>query len=280
MKPGIKIKDPGLNKSLKKLLDKNTKDKLHPSEIALLLNELKLKEALDVFNTFTPERQTLVFPYLGAYLQQQLISKISDRQKDHLLNHLGSADRHTLLMSLKGLQRSELLERLDKPKRSVAEKMLGYAPRSVGHLLNTEFVTLKKDMTVAEAIAFLKKHQPDTDAADVLYIVDDQGKLLDDMPIRRLVLNDPDKHIAEIMDHHFVCLEVNEPLNEATGKFEQYDRSVLPVTAPDKLLLGIVTINDIIDAARHRGTQEMQRFGGVKSLEYPYVKTSLFSLIR
>ncbi len=280
MKSLKEIKDLILKGDLKKLFSKESKEKFHPSEIAALLNSVSLNEAWGIYNSFVEERQVTVFPFLGTYLQRQLIRKSSDEQKRYILNHVSSNDRYSFLISLKGLERSALLSCLNEENLKVTEKMLGYSPQSVGRLLNTRFVTLRKEMTIAQAMEFLKENQPDTDAADVIYVADEKGHLIDDMPIRRLVLNDQQKTIADIMDHTYVCLHVNEPISEAIAKFEQYDRNVLPVITEANLLLGVVTIDDILDATQQRDTREMQRFGGMESLEYPYVKTSVFSLIR
>ncbi|MDP9047101.1 MAG: CBS domain-containing protein, partial [Bacteroidota bacterium] len=280
MKTLKEIKELILKGDIKTLFRKDAKDKFHPSEIAALLNSVSLNEAWGIFDSFIGERQATVFPFLGAFLQSQLIKKATDEQKRYILNHLRSNDRHSFLMSLKGIQRSALLNFLDEENRKVTEKMLGYSPQSVGRLLNSKFVTLRKEMTIEAAMDHLRENQPDTDTADVIYVVDNKGKLIDDMPIRRLVLNGRQKTIAEIMDHAYICLQVTEPMGDAIAKFEQYDRSVLPVISDTKLLLGVVTIDDILDATQQRDTREMQRFGGVESLEYPYVKTSVFSLIK
>ena len=280
MKSLTDIKDLVLKGDLKKLFSKDSKEKFHPSEIATLLNSVSLSEARGIFDSFVEERQVNVFPFLGPYLQNQLIKNAPVQQKSYILNHLNSVDRYAFLMSLKGIQRSALLVHLDEHNRKATEIMLGYSPQSVGKLLNTKFVTLRKEMTIAQAIDYLQKNQPDSDSANVLYVVDEKGELIDDIPVRRLVLNDSKKRIEDIMDHQFICLQVNDPIGEAIGKFEQYDRNVLPVVTDENQLLGIVTIDDIIDAAQQRDTREMQKFGGVESLEYPYVKTPLFSLIR
>ncbi|MGZ3776749.1 MAG: magnesium transporter [Mucilaginibacter sp.] len=280
MKSLKQIKELILKGDIKTLFSKESKEKFHPSEIAVLLNTVSLNEAWGIFDSFIGERQVTVFPFLGAYLQSQLIKKASDEQKRYILNHLSSDDRYAFLTSLKGVQRSSLLNFLHEENRKITEKMLGYSPLSVGRLLNTHFVTLRKEMTIEQAMDYLKENQPDSDTADVIYVVDNKGHLIDDMPIRRLVLNDRQKTIADIMDHAYVCLDVNEPMGEAIAKFEQYDRSVLPVISDVNLLLGVVTIDDILDATQQRDTREMQRFGGMESLEYPYVKTSVFSLIQ
>jgi magnesium transporter len=280
MKSLADIRQLILKGDIKGLFSKDSKEKFYPSEIAALLNSVSLSEAWGIFESFVPDRQVNVFPFLGTYLQHQLIKKASDQHKVYILNHLNSDDLYAFLMSLKGVRRSACLVYLNEENRVAAEKMMGYSPQSVAKLLNTQFVTLRKEMTIAQAIEHLQKNQPDADSANVLYVVDEKGQLIDDIPVRRLVLNDAKKHIEDIMDHRFICLKVNDHISEAIAKFEQYDRNVLPVVTEGDQLLGIVTIDDIVDAAQQRDTREMQKFGGLESLEYPYVKTPLFSLIR
>jgi len=280
MKTIAELKKLILKGNISGLFSKDSKEKFYPSEIASLLNSVSLSEAWGTFNSFPEQKQLLVFPFLGTYLQKQFIKKASDEQKTSILNNLSSKERYSFLTSLKGVRRSSLLNYLNEPNRQATEKMLGYPPQSVARLVNTEFVTLRKDMTIAQASEFLRKSQPDTDSANVVYVVNEKGELIDDIPIRRLVLNEPHKRIEEIMDLQFITIDINDTTGDAISKFEQYDRVVLPVTNKENLLLGIITVDDIIDIAEQKSTKEMQQFGGVESLEYPYVKTPLFSLIR
>ena len=135
-------------------------------------------------------------------------------------------------------------------------------------------------MTIEKANEYLRNNQADSETANVIYVVDKEGKLIDDIPVRRLVLNAPDKHISEIMDGYCVRLDIDDSAEEAITKFREYDRTVLPVTNSDNLLLGVVTIDDVMDVQEQRDTKEMQKFGGVESLEYPYVQTPFLSLIK
>jgi magnesium transporter len=110
--------------------------------------------------------------------------------------------------------------------------------------------------------------------------VDNEGKLVDDMPIRRLVLNEPGKKVEDIMDGFYVKLNIGDSKETAVDIFKQYDRAALPVTNDNNVLLGVITVDDVIDVEEEKNTKEMQRFGGLESLDYPYVKTPFFSLIR
>jgi magnesium transporter len=135
-------------------------------------------------------------------------------------------------------------------------------------------------MTVGEAMVHLRKHQKDTEAVNVIYVVDQEGKLMDDMPIRRLILNEPSVKIHEIMDGTYVKLSIDDVKQTAVEKFKEYDRTVLPVTDQNNVLLGVITVDDVLDVEEEQNTEYMQRFGGLESLDYPYVKTPFLELIR
>jgi len=256
------------------------KEQIHPSEVAQMLNGLPLKSAVDTFLALPDPSQLLLFNFLGSYLQQGMIGAMPPDKAAQLLNGLNSTDRYTFYSSLNGVQRSSFLKLLDEKNRKATQDMLGYPKQSVARLVNTSFCTLTQEMTIAQATEHLRLHHEDSGAADVIYVTDNDGKLIDDIPIRRLVLNEASKTIHDIMDWSYVKLDIEDTTDEAISRFKQYDRTVLPVTNAENVLLGIVTIDDLIDVAEQRNTKEMQRFGGVESLEYPYVKTPIFSLIR
>jgi magnesium transporter len=158
--------------------------------------------------------------------------------------------------------------------------MLGYPKKCVARLMNTDFATISPNITVAEASEHLRENHKDTEAANVIYVVDEEGRLIDDIPVRRLVLNAPSKKVEEIFDGSFVSLKITDSKDDAVAKFKEYDRTVLPVVNEDNLLMGVITVDDVIDVAEQKATEEMQQFGGVESLDYPYVHTSFFSLIK
>ena len=274
------LKDKLLPKQILSLFTAKEKERFHPSEVANILNGLPVKSAIQTILVLPDHSQLLIFGFLGSFLQKSVIDALPREKAVFLLNQLNSTDRYGFYSSLNGMQRSSLLELLDAKNRKATEDMLGYPKQSVARLVNTSFCTLSQDMTIAKAIEHLRLHHEDSEAADVIYVTDQEGKLLDDMPIRRLVLNEASKHISDIMDWEYIKLNIEDSIEAASTSFKQYDRTVMPVTNSDNVLLGVVTIDDILDATQQRDTREMQRFGGVESLEYPYVKTPVFSLIR
>jgi magnesium transporter len=274
------IKDKIVHGDFKSLIYPGTTTDIHPSDVAKIMDTLPVDIAFNSFAAFPEKKKPLLFAYVGHFLQRKIINRLNKEQASYVLNHLDSTDRYAFFISLGTLERSKFIEYLDDKNKKATQDTLGYPRQSVARLVNTDFATIKEDMTIAEANKHLCDNHRDSDTANVIYVVDDKGKLIDDIPVRRLVLNETTKKISDIMDGVVIKLNIEDSTDEAIAKFKEYDRTVLPVTNDDNLLLGVVTIDDVIDVAEQRNTREMQRFGGVESLEYPYVKTPIFSLIK
>ena len=253
---------------------------LHPAELAKVLANLPKDATLKAFEQLSLPMQISVFAYLDVQRQRFLLKSVPEQTGRAILNGLSSDDRMIFLSSSKGVELSHFIELLDEKNKKAAHNLLDYPDNSVARLINTDFATINKGMTVGEAIEHLRKFHHDTEAANVIYVMDDEGKLIDDIPVRRFVLNDPQKKIEDIMDGYYEALNIADKTETAIDKFKEYDRIVLPVTNDDNVLLGVITIDDVIDVAERKDTEDIQKFGGMESLDYPYVKTPVFTLIQ
>jgi magnesium transporter len=262
------------------ILYSSSESNIHPSEVARIINQLPVESALQAFETFPQKKQVIVYPYLDNFLQKRLMKHLPHERASHILNKLSSDDRLAVINAFRGVDRSNVLELLNEKNRKHIHDMLGFARESVARLVNTEFATITEEMTVAQACEHLRKYHVDSETANVIYVVDSVGKLMDDIPVRRLVLSDPKVLIKDIMDGHCVQLDIDDDREEAVMKFREYDRTVLPVTNDENLLLGVVTVDDVMDVQEEQDTRQMQKFGGVETLDYPYVKTPFLSLIK
>ena len=258
----------------------NGNKNVHPSEVAKMLTAVPIATALQGFQSLPNHTETKVFPYLDILLQRKIIATLAKPKAIAILNELSSDDRIAFYSSLKGIERSTCLELLHEKNRDAVHDILGYPENSVARLINTDFATIDIEITIAQANEHLRKFHKDTEAANVIYVVDKTGKLVDDIPVRRFVLNDPQKKVSDILDGYCVSLKMSDTKEDAVAKFKEYDRIVLPVTNADNVLLGVLTVDDVLDAAEQRDTKEIQNFGGVEGLDYPYVKTGFFALIK
>ncbi len=258
----------------------NGRKKAPPRLIAKMLGSVPSDDAFEAYCSLPLTSKTEVFPYLENRLQKKIARKLVNTKFSAVLNELSSDDLFAFYSSLKGVERSKYIVLLNEKKKDAVHDILGYPENSVARLINTEFATIDTEITIAEASEHLRKNHKDTETANVIYVVDQNGKLIDDIPVRRFVLNDPSKKVADILDGFCVSLKMTDSKEDAVAKFKEYDRVVLPVINTDQVLLGVLTVDDLLDAAEERDTKEIQNFGGVEGLDDPYVKTDFFSLIK
>ncbi|MBC7712966.1 MAG: magnesium transporter [Rhizobacter sp.] len=258
----------------------HTKKNVHPNDVAKVLESVPKTNAAQAFCSLPHHTQIKVLPYLDLILQKEIVHTLEKQKAGIILNEMTSDDRVALLSTFSGVDRSTFVAMLNPENKDEVHDIFGYPENSVARLLNTDFATISPDVTIAEAMVHLRKNHKDSEAANVIYVVSEDEKLLDDIPVRRFVLNDPEKKVSEILDGHFISLKMSDTKDIAIAKFKEYDRTVLPVTNEERVLLGVLTIDDVLDIAEQKDTKEIQNFGGVEGLDFPYVKTGFFSLIK
>ena len=259
---------------------RHSKDEDYPAEVAKLLGSLPKEHAINTFLALPEPVQIKIFSYLDHVIQREVVEEMPRPRISNILNNLESNDRIAFFDTLDGIEVTEYLNLLNDKNRLATYDLLGYPEQSVARLINTNFTTVRKEWTIGQAVEHLRRFYTDTPAANVIFVVDNSGKLVDDIPIRRLVLNEQSKTIEDIMDGFYVKLDIQDSIEDAIQKFKEYDRVALPVTNSNNVVMGVVTIDDVIDEAEEKDTKEMQQFGGLESLDLPYVKTGFFTLIQ
>ncbi|WP_406843354.1 magnesium transporter [Flavobacterium soyae] len=262
------------------LLNRNNTHYVHPSAAAKIFESIPFEAALKAYQTLPGKNQVTVFSYLDPLLQKKIIRNYSPKKSEFILNELNPDDRMMFFSSLKSLEQTYFLNLLDEKNKENIQTLLGYPKDSVARIMNTNAAAISQEITIEDAILHLKNNYKDDEAANVIFVVESDNKLIDDIPIRKLVFNDTNKKITEILDGFCPSLSITETKRSAVAKFKEYDRDVLPVVNSENILLGVVTIDDILDVAEQDHTKEIQKIGGLEELDYPYVKTSFFSLLK
>ena len=253
---------------------------MHPAEVAKLISSLPSDVSVKTYVSLADKFQVQIFSYLSHDFQKQIIDGISKEKASNILAELPSDDRFEFFSSMKGVELSSHLELLSEKTRHETFDFLGYPKDSIAREINTNFADVKMGMSIAEANEYLRNNHSDTEAANYIYVTDDNGKLIDDIPVRRLVLNNPSKKIDSILDNFYVSLNINDNKETAIHKFKEYDRTVLPVVNNDNVLIGVITVDDMLDVIEQQDTEDIQKFGGLEALDYPYVNTSFLTLIK
>jgi magnesium transporter len=197
-----------------------------------------------------------------------------------LLNNMAPDDRTMFLEELPATATRQLLSLLTPEERSVALTLLGYPENSVGRLMTPHYVAVREQWTVQEVLDYVRAHGQDSETLNTIYVVDEQGLLIDDVRIRELLLAPVDKRVADLMDRRFVTLTAPDDQQTAVAVFRQYDRTALPVTDTAGMLIGIVTVDDVLDVVEAAATRDIQRVGGSEALEEPYMDIAFGRMIQ
>lgn len=257
-----------------------TLDRWLPADVAILLADLSDEEDLAALKLLHGPQRVRIFEYLDQATQQRILRGLPDVDVGSLLSDMADDDRTRLLESMSDEERERCLDRLTAEQRVLAEKQLSYPPDSVGRLMTPHFVCVRPHWTIQHVLDHIRQHGQDSETLNVVYVVDDHHHLIDDLRIRLLLLADPRKQLSDLMNSQFVALHAEDEKRSAVDVFRRYDRTALPVIDADGKLLGIVTIDDVLDIAEAAATQDMQRLGGLEALDTAYAATPLLTLVR
>jgi magnesium transporter len=174
----------------------------------------------------------------------------------------------------------QLLSLLTPAERAVALTLLGYPENSIGRLMTPNYVRVFEHWTIPEVLDHIRRHGQDSETLNVIYVVDERGLLIDDIRIRELLLTSPGNRVADLMDRRVVALKATDDQQTAVAAFRRYDRTALPVTDTAGMLIGIVTVDDVLDVAEATATKEIHRIGGSEALDEPYTQIAFWRMIQ
>ena len=267
------IKELLKEKKLKEL--KEVISEFHPSDIADIIENLDEREGAILFRLLTKEQAAEVFSEFEPGKQEDILKQLSDNQIKQLILDLEPDDRIALLEELPGKITRNLLNLLPPEQRKQSIEILAYPENSVGRLITPEYVAVKPQWKVKQALQHIKKYGKDAETIDIVYVVDDNWKLLDDIPIRKFILSEPDEKVKTLMDEKVISISAFEDQEEAVKLVKQYNLIALPVTDSDGTLIGIVTVDDLIDVMEEEETEDFRKIGGVEPTEHLSVITNV-----
>src|SRR5205807_8826073 len=221
-----------------------------------------------------------VFEYIGIEEQQKLLRAMAHEQVVAILNEMSPDDRTALLEEMPSAAARQLIRLLTPEERRVAQALLGYPEDSVGRLMTPDFIAIDDNWTVKEVLDHIREFGRDSETLNVIYVVDDRGKLIDDLRMREFLLRPLEAKVSDFRDRAFVALKVNQSQEEALNAFRKYDRAALPVTDSNDVLVGIVTSDDMLDVAEEEATEDIQKLGGMEALDEPYTTIPLARMVK
>jgi magnesium transporter len=247
---------------------------LEAADVAELAGELEGQDLGVVFRLLSRDKAAEVFARLPLEGQEGLLGILSGDALAGILNNMPPDDRTELLEELPEDVAGRLIGSLSRDERKVAIDLLQYPEDSIGRLMTPEFVVIKVGWTIAAVLEHIRKVAPEKETLNVIYVVDERGRLIDDLPLEDLVLADPAETVGEIIDRHPVSLSALADREEAVGVFKKYDAVALPVVDEREVLVGIVTIDDVMDVQEAENTEDFLKSVAVVGLEEPYFATT------
>jgi len=250
------------------------------SDVASVLANLSLDERVLVFRILPRKTAAETFAYLDPEEQNALLRAMASEEAAALLNNMAPDDRTTFLEELPAEATRQLLSLLTPEERAEAVQLLGYPEGSIGRLMTPQYVSVKEEWTVTQVLDHIRTHGQDSETLNVIYVVDDHGLLVDDIRIREFLLTAPTNLVKNLMDRRFVALKATDDQETAVRVFKAEDRSALPVTDSAGALIGIVTVDDVLDVAEREATEDIQRLGGSEALEEPYMDIAFRRMVQ
>lgn len=249
-------------------------------DIADLLLGLEKRDRVLLFRSLPRKRAARVFSHLDLEYQEKIVLELRDEETRHLLANLNPDDRTALLAELPAEVTQSFFKLLSREDLAEARKLLGYPEESIGRLMTTEYASVRKDMTIGEAIWHIRDTARDSETFNLIYVTDEEGRLLDSLRLRRFIMADPEASVESIMDHAFLYLSAFEDREHAVEMIQRYDVYALPVVDSDGVLLGIVTMDDVMDVAEEEATEDFHKGVAVSPLEAPYPLVGIGRLFR
>ncbi|HXD74975.1 MAG TPA: magnesium transporter [Vicinamibacterales bacterium] len=253
---------------------------LRPQEAADAVAALATADQVAALTLLPHRVASAVFEYLPLDIQKTLSQAMAPKEAAAVLNLVADDDRTRLLSRLPEAETREILSLLTPDEAGEARSLLKYPRGTVGRLMTPHYIAVREDRTVREVLDHVREHGRDSETLNVIYVVDANGVLVDDVRIRELLVVPLDTKMSTLMDRRYVILHTLDTQDDALALFRREDRTALPVVDDNGCLVGIVTVDDVLDVAAETATREMQKFGGSEALDEPYMQVTLAHMIR
>ena len=256
---------------VKKLLSE-----MNEYDIASLIEDLPEEQLVPVFRLLPKDIASDVFVNMDDEVQRNLISSLTKEEAKNIIEDMYSDDAADLFEEMPAVLVTRLLSNVDKEKRQSINRLLKYPENSAGSLMAMEYIHLKKDLTIEESIARIRQQKDDFVSYDSCFITDKERKLLGYVNVKNLLINDPKTSINDVMEECEHILTTQMDQEEVANIFQDYDYSTLPVVDSEGRLVGIITIDDVIDIMEAEATEDIEKMAAITPTDKPYMKTGVF----
>ncbi len=249
---------------------------LNDADIAVVMEELEEEEILKIFRILPKDMAADVFSYLDVENQQMIITSLTDREAANIINNLMADDATDLLEEMPANVVKKLLANVSPEARRDINHLLRYPEDSAGSIMTVEFVDLKEHLTVTQAIERIRKVGVDSETINICYVLDAQRKLIGTVALRYLLISDGDDIIGDIMHENVISINTLMDQEEVAKQFKKYDFTAMPVVDNENRLVGIITVDDIVDILEEENTEDMEKMAAIVPSDKPYMKTGVW----
>ncbi len=253
---------------------------MNPADLAVVFEEIPEREQPVIFRILPKELAAEVFVEMDSDMQQYLIEAFSDKELREVMDELFMDDTVDIIDEMPATVAKRILRQTDATTRKMINQLLAYPDDSAGSIMTTEYIDLKKDMTVEDAFDRIRKIGVDTETIYTCYVTDRSRHLLGIVSVKDLLLNAKDCVIKDIMDDNIIFANTLVDKEEVAGMFEKYDMLALPIVDMENRLVGIVTVDDAIDVIQEEATEDMAKMAAISPTDKPYFKNSVFSIFK
>ncbi|MEG1848076.1 MAG: magnesium transporter [Lachnospiraceae bacterium] len=249
---------------------------LNDADIAAFLEALEEEEMLKIFRILPKSVAADIFSYLPIEDQHVIITSLSDKEAANIINNLMADDATDLLEEMPANIVKKLLMNANSETRRDINHLLRYPEDSAGSIMTVEFVDLKENLTVEEAIARIRKVGIDKETINICYVLDNKRTLVGTVALRYLLLSEPDAVIGDIMHENVISLHTLMDQEEVALQFLKYDFTSMPVVDNENRLVGIITVDDVVDIMQEEATEDIEKMAAIVPSDKPYMKTGVF----
>ena len=245
------------------------------ADIAACMDELTDEDELKVFRILPKDLAADVFSYLEIENQQMIITALTDKETAYVINNLMADDAADLLEEMPANVVKKLLKNATPEVRNDINQLLKFPEDSAGSLMTVEFVDLKEHLTVAQAIERIRRVGVDSETINNCYVLDNQRKLIGTVTLRHLLLSGADDVIGDIMNENVIAVNTLMDQEAVANQFKKYDFTSMPVVDNENRLVGIITVDDIVDILEEEATEDMEKMAAIMPGDKPYMRTSV-----
>ena len=248
-------------------------------DLTELLGGLEGEDLAMVFRLLPRDKAADIFGDLEIEQQEELLATLSSEKVAAILNDMPPDERTELLEELPGELAQRILNNLRGDERKTARSLLAYPEESIGRQMTPEYVAIRPEWTIGEVLAHLRKVAPAKETLNVVYVVDKDWKLLDEIRLEQIVLAEPEQTVADLMDEQVPLLQAGDDQETAVELFKKYEAVALPVVNSQGVLVGILTVDDVMEVAEEENTEDFQKMAGVMPLEASYFGTGFLAML-